>query len=172
MKKLSLVSFFILLFCSCKSNSPTTISSKIAADSDCPKDGNCDISVNANKSLAIKTDEFGKLYYHLEDNKDTKVIVYSYNRTVPKGLQDGHYKEEIILEVANSASSIHTSEFSSKATKVLFGRFCFCKGYTGYYTIQNGTLKMETKEKQQYFDFTFTVKEVPQIITHIAFSLK
>lgn len=162
----------MLLFCCCKSNLPMTKSSQITADSDCPKDGSCEITVNNNKALVIKPDEFGKLSYQLEDNKEKKVIVYSYNRAVPKGLQDGHYKEEIILEVANSNSSINTTTFSASATQALFGRFCFCKGYTGYYMIQNGTLKMEPEEKQHNFDFVFTVKEVPQIIKHIAFSLK
>ncbi len=172
MKNLSIVSFFLFLSCACKTNLPVATLNKIDVDSDCPKDGSCEVTVNANKALAVKTDEFGKLYYQLEDNKDKKVIVYTYNRAVPEGVQDGHYREEIILEVDNGVITINTSDPASKGIKALFGRFCYCKGYTGHYTIESGTLKMETKEGQQHIDFAFTVKEVPQIIKHIAFSLK
>lgn len=172
MKYFALLSLFLICSCAIKNKSAEFALKKSVILSDCPKDATCEIIVNNNKAMVVKTDEFGKIYYELIDNKDKNVLVYSYYKTVPKGMQDGHYKEDVVIEINKNIQDGAFSDFSDKGMKVLFGRFCYCKGYTGNYKIDNGMLKITTKNKQYHFDFNFTVKEVPQIIKNIQFVIE
>ena len=53
--------------CSCKKpTSQTTLNAKL--ESECPQDGTCTIEILENKSIAVKQDEFGSIYYTIEEN--------------------------------------------------------------------------------------------------------
>ena len=71
-------------------------------ESPCPSDGVCTTEILKNKSLVIKTDEFGSTYTQTIDSETTSVIVYQYNRIVKGDLQDAGYREEIIFEINNN----------------------------------------------------------------------
>ena len=78
MRKIIFLSAFIL--CSCASKKATT---KVATlTSECPKDGICSVEIFENKSIVVKKDDFGSLYYSLEDNTATRVTKYTYTRKV------------------------------------------------------------------------------------------
>jgi hypothetical protein len=55
---------------------------------------------------------------------------------------------------------------------MLFGRFCFCKGQTGYYKVEQGTLNLIYKKNVVDFTLDFTVTKVPQIIKSIKATVK
>lgn len=133
----------------------------------CPEDGKCTIRLLSNQELIIKADEFGKIHFETSASKSSSVVLFEYNRNVPEGLQDGTYREEIVFEIENSISSINLKNNELGQLKMLYGRHCFCKGYAGYYFVKEGDLMLSQKKGVVDFDFNFTMKEVPQVITNI-----
>lgn len=175
MKKLFLIPAALLFsFCSSKKdivknseeNKPV---SKI--ESHCPSDGKCTIETFRGKSLIVKQDEFGSTYTQLEDNPETTVIQYQYNKNVKGDLQDANYREEVLFEIKNSTTQLNLSGNNLQQTKMLFGRFCFCRGQTGYYKIEQGNLKLNQNENNLNFTLDFTITKVPQIIKYIETSI-
>lgn len=149
-------------------------SSTVTITSECPKDGDCTIEIFDGKSIMMKTSELGSLYYDLEETANKKVVKYTYNRKVKGDLQDASYREEIIFEVPSVKDELVFNNESLQDAKVLFGRFCYCKGQTGYYTIDQGSLRIinEINSKTTTFSLDFTTKKVPQIIKSISFFIK
>ena len=141
-------------------------------ESPCPSDGVCTTEILKNKSLVIKTDEFGSTYTQIIDSETTSVIVYQYNRIVKGDLQDAGYREEIIFEISNSTSSLTLKDKDIQITKMLFGRFCFCRGQTGYYKVENGVLNLSQKEDEINLNLNFKINEVPQKIQTINVTIK
>lgn len=134
----------------------------------CPENGKCTTAIYRNKSLEIKTDEFGHNYYNQIDNAETSVIKFSYNRNVPKGLQDGSYREEIVFEINNSDKELSLKNEEIQKTKMLFGRFCYCKGSTGNYKVIDGNLNLKQKDNEVEFELVFKNNQVPQLLTTIS----
>ena len=101
MKKIFLISSTILLsFCGTKKNIISQEKNiEITKESLCPIDGSCNTVILKNKSLVIKTDEFGSIFTETIDNETTSVIIYQYNRTINGDLQDAGYREELIFEI-------------------------------------------------------------------------
>lgn len=176
MKTLFLLSLAVILnSCSAKKNTVTNEEPAVAPikpKSVCPPDGQCTIELLHNKSLVVKTDGIGAVYHQLEDSVETSVIVYQYNRDVPEGLQDGHYKEEIIFEIQNNGTDLTLSGSGLQQTKMLFGRFCFCRGQTGYYKVTNGDLNVHQEKGNTTFRLNFTINEVPQVINSVVGTVK
>lgn len=177
MKTVLLLFIFITLSCNSQKNklvkndvlefkSNTNLTNKNQT-SNCPADGICSIEVLKNKSLVVKTDEIGALYYQIIDNKDTSVILYQYNKKTEAGLQDASYKEEIVFEINNSETNISQSNLDLQRSKMLFGRHCFCKGQAGNFKVTEGNLKLIKNGLKIDLSLDFKVKQVPQIITSI-----
>ncbi len=163
----------IVSFCAPKKeitdNDKTAVEAKKInlSDSNCPEDGICSIEVIKNKSIVVKTDDFGSNYYLLEDNENTSVIYYKYDRNFEKDLQDAYYKEEIAFEVSNDVNQLNLTDEELQDTKMLYGRLCFCKGQTGFFKVTKGTLKYTKKGNEIAVDLDFENKKVPQIIKKI-----
>jgi len=165
---------FTLLFLSCTSkkeyidlqHNPITITTA------CPENGKCEVTIHPDKTIVLTTTESGDVYYALEESKDKIVIVYTYNKTVPKDVMDASYREEIIFELTKSIGPMEISNAGLSQTKMLFGRFCFCKGATGYYNIRSGKLKTANLNGETAIDLNFHISEVPQIIENIGFTIK
>ena len=164
MKRIIFIAALALLSCSAKKSAAQVA----MLTSECPKDGTCSIELFENKSIAVKKDEFGSLYYSLEDNASTRVAKYTYTRQVKGEIQDAGYREEVIIELKNGND---TGE-PNQSAPLLFGRFCFCRGQTGYYKISHRDLSITKKSNVQTVDLDFKIDEVPQIIKHITFTLK
>lgn len=168
----------IVSFCAPKKeiteNDKTAVEAKKInpSDSNCPEDGICSIEVIKNKSIVVKTDDFGSNYYLLEDNENTSVIYYKYDRNFEKDLQDAYYKEEIAFEVSNDVNQLNLTDEELQDTKMLYGRLCFCKGQTGFFKVTKGTLKYTKKGNEIAVDLDFENKKVPQIIKKIKATIK
>ncbi|HCQ12437.1 hypothetical protein [Flavobacterium sp.] len=181
MKQLLIIPIAVLTSCCCtnkttaskeKEANLNTIETVSTINSDCPTDGKCTVQVLKNKSMNVLTDEIGAVYYSAEDNADKSIIIYKYERNVPKGLQDADYREEIVFEIDNSEPVINKNDFTLQSTKMLYGRFCFCRGQTGFYKVGKGNLELENKNNQIQFKLDFTVSEVPQTIKTINYTIK
>jgi hypothetical protein len=166
--------FFLItiLAISCGAKKTTLPTMTAALMSECPKNGECTIQLLKNKGIMVKSDEFGRLYYNLEESMTKNVVKYTYNRKVKGDIQDASYREEIIFELDDSKENLNLSGESLQEVQLLFGRFCYCKGQTGYYKIKEGTLTVSKTSKENKVELNFKIKEVPQIINHLAFSIK
>jgi hypothetical protein len=161
---------FGLTFCS--SQKSTIKNNPVVIEKPCPDDGICTVEILRNKRMEIKKDDFGSIYYQTVDSHETSVVIYQYNRKVEKGLQDGNYREEIVFEIKKTDKKLLLQDLKLQQTKMLYGRFCFCKGETGYYEVTKGTLKLNQVNNNINFDLDFIVTEVPQIITTIHTAVK
>jgi hypothetical protein len=172
MKKIFLIPLALLLsFCRCPK---TTIekSSVSSIESICPENGKCTIQIFRNKSLNLKADEFGSIYYQMLDNPNTSIIQYEYNRTVEKGLQDGQHREEIIFEINNADKLISLTDAKLQDTKMLFGRHCFCKGQAGYFKVEQGTLNLKNEKGIITISLDFQITKVPQLYSKVYATIK
>lgn len=138
----------------------------------CPENGKCITEIFRNKELEVKSDEFGSVYYNQIDNPSTSIVKFSYDRNVPKGLQDGSYREEIIFEINNSDKELNLKNEDIQKTKMLFGRFCFCRGTTGNYKIIDGNLNLTQQKDEIMFQLEFKNNKVPQLLTSISETIK
>jgi hypothetical protein len=169
-----IITFPLFLFCSnkkalVKKNELTSIASK---QSNCPTDGNCTLEIFKNKNLEVLKDDIGAIYYKMADTNNSSIIKYTYKRNSPnKNLQDGQYSEEVIFEINNIEHKIALNDINLQNTKMLFGRFCYCKGQAGYFKIAKGYLKLEKTKKGLKFNLAFTIDEVPQILKSITDSI-
>lgn len=172
MKKIFLIPLaFSLSFCNCK-KSVVENSKTISIESVCPENGECTVQLFKNKSLIVKTDDLGGIYYQMEDNLETSIIQYQYDKTVEKGLQDGQHREEIIFEINNATSELKLQNQELQKTKMLFGRHCFCKGYAGNFKVEEGNLFLENKNNTISFELDFKVYKVPQLFEKVKASIK
>lgn len=168
MKILPLFLLLVLTSCNCKKNTTSKeTTNTIIGNDECPENGICAIELLKNKSLIVKSDEFGKLYYNLGDNESKNVIRYTFNKDKDETLQDSGYREEIIFEINTNTSELNLSGKELQETKMLFGRFCYCKGATGYYKIEDGTLLLKKGKENLDLNLNFKITEVPQIVTKI-----
>ena len=168
LRKITLL-FVLFSILSCKCKKTATQQTTVSVTSECPKDGTCTVQLLKNKSITVKKDEFGSTFYTLEDSDSKNVIQYTYKRTVKGDLQDANYREEIIFEINNQTDNLTLSDATLENTQLLFGRFCFCRGQTGYYKINQGKL---TVTDGKMIDLDFKTNEVPQIINHVSFLMK
>ena len=166
-----IIALLVFASCSCKKNT-TALSASLL--SECPKDGDCKIELFDGKTIVVKTTDTGSLYYELEENTSKKVLKYTYNRKVKGNIQDASYREEIIFEVNSNQEKSTFVDSSLQDIQLLFGRFCYCKGQTGFYKIGSGALTV-SKDKQTtttQINLNFKTNKVPQIIGAISISLK
>lgn len=172
MKKISLFAL-LLIVASCVTKKNVTVI-KASLSSQCPKYGDCKVEVFDGKSMVLKVTEIGDLYYELEDNAAVKVLKYTYNKKVKGDIQDASYREELIFELSSNKENARFIDGSLQDAKLLFGRFCYCKGQTGYYKIDSGSLSISKNKALETteINLAFKTEKVPQVIEAIAISLK
>jgi len=168
MKKILLGAVIALaLGCASKQNNIDKNNVVLTLESTCPTDGNCTVEVFKETKLVVKQDEFGHNYYEKEYDPVKRVIKYSYSRKVKGDIQDASYREEVVFELDHFENQKYIDS-DIKLTKMLFGRFCFCKGQTGNYEVKKGKLTIQ----DQKVTLDVEISEVPQIIKNISFSIK
>lgn len=174
MKRLWMFSLVLCMFCKTvkvASHSENTLD-KIHLDSVCPEDGNCTVKLLRNKSMVLKRDGTGYLYYALVETTASSVIHYEYSRKTDPELQDAGYREEILFEIPNDFESLSLVDIDLAQVKMLFGRHCFCRGQAGYFQIQEGKLNLVKQDDIVTFQLDFTSRDVPQVIKTISAGLK
>ncbi|WP_447635717.1 hypothetical protein [Flavobacterium microcysteis] len=155
--------------CSTKTSQATTSNSKkTRIESSCPEKGVCTFEILQNKSMNVKTDGTGKMYYELEENPDKVVFFYKYSDKIKDTtLKDAGYREEIVFEMNKDYTDFSFSDKGIQSTKMLFGVFCYCKGKAGNYKVNKGSLIKKGSDLQ--IDIPPIVDN--QIITHIKIGL-
>jgi len=146
MKK-TVVFGLIAFILSCKAQLPSK--EELTLTSACPKDGTCQIELHKNKSLVVVYDNFGGMYYELKETDGKSVIHFQYNKTTEANLQDGHYREDLLLEINNNIKALNLQNAELQQTKLIFGRHCFCKGQTGYFKVVDGELNANRTDLEE-----------------------
>ncbi len=174
MKKIFLLGFATLaLSCNCQKKAVAINSdSKISVTNECPPKGACKIEIVRNKSIAMKKSDIGSMYYELVESDMTHVVKYEFNKGNEELVPDSSYREEVVFEISAKDPAIEVSGKELSGVNAFFGRFCFCKGQTGYYRIQTGNLKITPDNGQHKLSFDFTVPEVPQLTKQITSVIK
>ncbi len=164
-KKLTFLLAFVTLACG---TSQTALSPQsVVLTGACPISANCALELLPNQRMIITGDASG-LQYRLTAQPGTHVLRYKYDKIVKGNLQDAGYREELLFEIP-AAGPVDLKADGFGQTNMLFGRFCYCKGQTGYYRVSNGQLSIDKNGTGQ---LNFTILEVPQITNAISFSLQ
>jgi len=141
---------------------------------ECPKDGTCTFELMPNKSLKTQNDNLGALNMEIVNGKSL-VFKFEYKRNeIPKTM-DSQYIEQIFMALDPNNLEMKLKDSELKSVNLMFARFCYCKGQTGYYRVRQGELAIKKTEDTTYqLHLNFKVDEVPQIITEInqVFKLK
>ncbi len=168
-----ILSIVILLFASCKPALNTTFNFAVnealyTKCVHCPENGECSIELIPHKTIAFKTDNIGILYPVISKGEKT-ILKYTFRRNPIPNIQDSNYTEIIYAELDTTITEMILSNEELQRVKMHFGRFCYCKGETGYYVVKNGTFKIAKGENSSLkIDLDFTIKEVPQVISKIS----
>jgi len=165
------VAIFSLLLFACSAQKQGVVDS-VSLTSECPKNAKCTIELIKNKGITLKKDDFGRDYYELSESAATNVIKYEFSRIVKGDIQDGGYREEVIFEIEQNPDAIVLTDTSLQNIKMLYGRFCFCKGQTGYYKVGQGALHINGTKTERAGLLEFEISEVPQVTKSFAFQLK
>lgn len=139
--KLFFVSIILFVLAACSTSKSIDFEKLKAVD--CPAGGVCKFEIFKNKSLAVKEDGIGQLYYDLVENKNTSVYVYTYFVAGPENTQDGNLTEKIIFELdKNNVENLSLENESLQKVNMLFSRACFCRGQMGTFRVTEGFLKI------------------------------
>lgn len=133
----------------------------------CPKDGDCTIAIEPNKRLSSSIDNFGALEYTLAEDANKSVAHFNYVRKVKGNLQDAGYREELLIELDNAWLKSNSSA-NAENSKLIFGRFCFCKGQTGYYDVPNA----QVTKNGRIVTVQLSPPQVPHIIKELTFEIR
>ncbi len=168
--------FFYLLYLTicllaCKSKKDVIIAKSVYETAfKCPENGTCTFEIFENKSLQIITDEMQGTYPKMI-NGSNFVLKFEYKKTENSNYEDSGYREEIFVELDKNNLEFETEDL--KTHKLFFARWCYCKGQTGYYKINQGKLSVTSNDdKNIQLYLNFKINEVPQIVNEINYSFK
>ncbi|GAA4763642.1 MULTISPECIES: hypothetical protein [Flavobacterium] len=164
----------ILINCSVKKNEVGKTLSEQEKNivQECPNGGECSIKYLANKSIKIDKDNTNKIYYNLVDNLEKSVVRFEFKKNNPSGMAEANYIEEIVLEVQNSAQETNLSDEFLEKAKVLFGKYCYCKGQAGVYLIQTGSLKIKQDREEISIELNFDMSPITHKVSKIKYLIK
>lgn len=129
----------LLLLPSCKSQN-TASWNNVSITSPCPEKSECKLEVVENKSLLVKSDDTGHIYYQLQDEPGKKVILYTSRAVTNPQVMDAGYSETLIFETDAKNSNLNVSGINMQNTKMLLGIQCFCRGKAGFYKVESGKI--------------------------------
>jgi len=136
--KIAIVVLAILLV-SCKSQNANSWKNASVISS-CPENTECTFEVLENKSLLVKSDDTGHLYYQIQDEAGKKVVQFTSSKVTDPQLMDAGYSETVIFETDDRLSNLNNSGINMQNTKMLLGVQCFCRGKSGFYKIESGKM--------------------------------
>jgi uncharacterized protein YjbK len=171
-KQTILLLSFLSISCNCTKNQVIDVVIEKTHSTSCPLDGKCTTILIENKSLEIKTDGTGAIYYELTNNSKTSVIKFEYNKTVDNTLQDNSYREEVLFEIPNHFNKINLENNQLESVKMIFGKHCFCRGQAGIYTIKKGKLNIKKEDNTTSFNLEFEIQNIDHTIKKISEIIK
>ncbi|WP_124980040.1 hypothetical protein [Nonlabens xiamenensis] len=133
----------------------------------CPENGNCDLRIYTDKGVETKKDEFNASYQELYTAEGSHVLEFEYVRNTSPEIQDDQYREIIRIEFDDDLQALSLTNKELNQVKVSLTRLCNCRGATGVYPIDQGSLKMRRQNGKIELDLKFSLSEVPHEIHSI-----
>lgn len=143
--------------------------------SNCPIEGDCFVKRLKNTALRVEEVVNGnrnEMYYEFLPSDSTDVVIYSYKKATDSALMDGFYREEIIFEVPREKQQIVLQHRNLQDVKMIFGRFCYCKGETGFYKVRRGNASIKYSDRKIKANIDIEVLDVPQLIKSAHFTVE
>lgn len=132
----------------------------------CPKDGICFINFLSNKSIKTKT--VNNIFsYDIVDDSNKTVIQFQYSKNQDETPVDGGYRETIFFEVSNTNKNLELSNLDLQKTKMIYARYCNCRGKAGVFLVDKGNLKLEYVKEKFSFVLNYNIDNNPSLITQI-----
>ncbi|NNL82375.1 MAG: hypothetical protein HKP28_03235 [Winogradskyella sp.] len=163
-------SIALLFFISCGSSPKTTAALEKKTVSieqlNCPDDGFCNIELLEKKKPELAFDEFNNSYLNYLDSLNS-TIIFEYKKDQDPRVMDGGYREELIIPI-NDSLLIDGTVIDLSDHQIYYGRFCFCRGQSGYYVINDGQLTINKVSANNFsIELQFSTNEVPHVLKHI-----
>ena len=111
----------------------------------------------------------GSLTYKIENNNSTSVLQFVYEKNIDQVAYDGGYREEVVFEIPNNSANQNYTDEMLQNTKMLFGRYCNCRGKNGLFKVNQGKLLITSSKKEVRFKLQFKTNEVPQVTEEIEY---
>ena len=133
----------------------------------CPEEGICTITIEENKELQIKTDEFGMIYPEIIEG-DHYLCSYSFSKD--SDYADGNYKEMILFQFPKNEISLLLQDKNLQKVNLLYGRLCYCKGESGYEKVSKGVLSLKRNNNkislklEFYTNLPHVIKTIEEVI--------
>ena len=163
--------FLVILNTGCQSSrlNKSLISLKeprVIALESCPEKSTCTIEIIPHSTLIIKEDEFKNTYIEILKGPNT-ILKYQYKKDEIPNTADGHYSEIVYIETDNYDKNILLKNEQLQEVKMVFGRLCYCKGTSGYFSVIKGELELTVKKNKLTLNTNFSVDNIPQLIANL-----
>lgn len=163
--------FLVLLVVGCKSSQINTSLEELNEKhtvllSNCIDNAVCNIELLPKSNLLIKEDEFKNTYIEFEKGNNT-IIKYQLKKNELPNTADSHYSELIYLEIDNYNKSLNLKNEDLQQVKMIYGRLCYCKGSSGYFKVNKGSLELILSKNKLSLNANFNVENIPQIVSQI-----
>jgi hypothetical protein len=163
--------FLVLLVVGCKSSQINTSLEELNEKhtvllSNCIDNTVCNIELIPKSNLLIKEDEFKNTYIEFEKGNNT-IIKYQLKKNELPNTADSHYSEIIYLEIDNYNKSLNLKNEDLQQVKMIYGRLCYCKGSSGYFKVNKGSLELILSKNKLSLNANFNVENIPQIVSQI-----
>ncbi len=170
MRKIFMTGISLWLFSCDTAKTIPANADKIVFTAGCQAGVTCTGTIRQSTHIEISANEEEAYNYKLAEDDNTSVFILSFDRDIPKNVQDGQYREELVFEVPKGKMPVRMKlDVSSKA---VFGRFCYCKGSTGYYPINSGQLDIQMEGGQIKGHVSFQITKVPQVWKEASFLIQ
>ncbi len=161
----------VLLVAGCKSSQINTSLEELNEKhtvllSNCIDNAVCGIKIIPKSNLLIKEDEFKNTYIEFEKGNNT-IIKYELKKNEIPNVADAHYSEIIYLEIDNYNKSLYLKNEELQQVKMIYGRLCYCKGSSGYFKVNKGSLELILSKNKLSLNAKFKVENIPQLVTEI-----
>ena len=161
----------VLLVAGCKSSQINTSLEDLNEKhtillSNCIDNAVCNIEIIPKSNLLIKEDEFKNTYIEFEKGNNI-IIKYQLKKNELPNTADSHYSEIIYLEIDNYNKSLYLKNEELQQVKMIYGRLCYCKGSSGYFKVNKGSLELILSKNKLSLNAKFKVENIPQLVTEI-----
>jgi len=164
---IAVISLFLFIVLASCGNRPTAQLDKINLKTTVFKNGKETLALLKNKRLDTLTVN-GHLTYQITDNPTSDVLLFSYEKDMDKVEVDGGLREEVLFEIPKGDLALTFKDSDLQQTKMLFGRYCYCRGQNGIVKINDGTLNLSRKKEVLHLNLEFHSNSIPQAFDNIS----
>jgi hypothetical protein len=166
MKNILIICVLVLVSCKTSKSVISASETVLVQSENCPENGNCVLELIPNKTIVFKKDEFGNLYPVISEGTKT-LFKYTFTKKPISETEDSNYTEIVYAEL-DLNNNFNLQNETLKNIKMHYGRLCFCKGESGYFSVEKGVFNLTKMEGDLVkIDVDFVVKKIPQLISEI-----